>query len=342
MRSIQLVAPRTLEPREMEMPADPGPGEVMVRVRAVGICGSDLHWYLEDGVGSYRAVHPQVLGHEPAGEVVAVGRGVSGLAVGERVAIEPAITCGECEFCRSGRHNNCVTSIFMGTPQMPGLFREYAVMPERNAVAIPANMSFDDATIIEPLAVMLHVMELVEIRLGDTVAVMGAGPIGMLMATMARIAGASRVWIADRVPHRLELARAMGLECAVEISRIAQAVMDETQGRGADIVFDAAGKAETIDAGFGAARLGGQFVLIGIPDEMRPRVDWHAAMGKELSIQTIKRSNHNAHGAIELLEAGKIPKAFVTHRLPLEETARGFEMLAGYTDGVGKVIIRIP
>src|SRR5579864_2078789 len=132
MQSIQLVAPRTLEPREMPMPADPGPGEVLVRVRSVGICGSDMHWYLEDGIGPHRAVHPQVLGHEPAGEVVAVGREVHGLAAGQKVAIEPAITCGACEFCRSGHHNNCITTIFMGGPQMPGLFREYAVMPEHN------------------------------------------------------------------------------------------------------------------------------------------------------------------------------------------------------------------
>src|ERR1700694_5299007 len=190
MNSIQLVAPRRLESREMPMPPDPAVGEVLVRLRAVGICGSDMHWYKEGGIGSSPAIYPQVLGHEPAGEVVAVGKGVDGIRVGQRVIVEPAITCGECESCRSGHHNNCVTSIFMGGPEMAGLFREYAIMPARNAVPIPAHMSFEEATIIEPLSVMLHVLELVDIHLGDTVAVMGAGPIGLLMATMARIAGA--------------------------------------------------------------------------------------------------------------------------------------------------------
>ena len=190
MNSIQLVAPRLLEARRMPAPSDPGPGEVLVRLRAIGICGSDMHWYKEGGIGSSRAAYPSVLGHEPAGEIVAVGKGVDSVRVGQRVAVEPAITCGHCEFCRSGHHNNCIGSIFMGSPQMPGLFREYAVMPQRNVVPIPDAISFVGATILEPLSVMLHILELTDIHLGDTVAVMGAGPIGLLMASVARIAGA--------------------------------------------------------------------------------------------------------------------------------------------------------
>src|ERR1041385_1013967 len=152
MNSIQLVAPRILELRQMPMPPDPAPGEVLVRMRAVGVCGSDMHWYKEGGIGSMPAVYPQVLGHEPAGEVVAVGKGVEGIRSGQRVAIEPAITCGHCEFCRSGHHNNCVGSIFMGGPQMAGFFRDHAVVPQRNVVPIPDGMTFAAATIIEPLA----------------------------------------------------------------------------------------------------------------------------------------------------------------------------------------------
>src|SRR2546423_2026830 len=256
MNSIQLVSPRKLELRQMPMPPDPAPGEVLVRLRAVGICGSDMHWYKEGGIGSSPAIYPQVLGHEPAGEVVAIGKGVDGIRAGQRVIVEPAITCGHCEFCRSGHHNNCVTSIFMGSPQMPGLFRDYAVMPQRNVVPIPDSMSFVAATILEPLSVILHILELTDIRLGDTVAVMGAGPIGLLMASVARIAGASRIFIADRVPHRLRLAREMGFECAVEVGRVQQAVMDETRGRGGDVVFDAAAAPVTFNLSIAVARLG--------------------------------------------------------------------------------------
>ncbi len=177
------------------MPPEPAAGEVMVRLRATGICGSDMHWYKEGGIGSSRAVYPMVLGHEPAGEIVAVGKNVEGLKVGQKVVVEPSITCGLCEFCRTGQHNNCVSSTFMGSPQMPGLFREFAVVPVRNVMALPDSMSFVAATILEPLSVILHILELVDIRLGDTVAVMGAGPVGLLTASVARIAGASKIFV---------------------------------------------------------------------------------------------------------------------------------------------------
>lgn len=196
----------------MPAPPDPGPGEVLVKLRAVGICGSDLHWYLEGGIGTYAAAYPQVLGHEPSGEIAAVGRGVPDLREGQRVAIEPAITCGHCELCRSGRHNNCVRSVFMGTPQMPGLFREYAVVPAGNVVAVPDSMDFAAATVIEPLAVILHILELAPIRVGDSIAIFGAGPIGLLTAAVARLAGASQILAADRVAHRLRMAAQMGAD----------------------------------------------------------------------------------------------------------------------------------
>jgi L-iditol 2-dehydrogenase len=324
------------------MPSDPAPGEVLVRLRAVGICGSDMHWYKEGGIGSTPAVYPQVLGHEPAGEIVAVGKGVEGVRIGQRVAVEPAIVCGHCEFCRSGHHNNCVTSIFMGSGAMPGLFREFAVMPERNVVPIPDGMSFVAATVIEPLSVILHILEMTDIHVGDTVAVMGAGPIGLLTASVARVAGAGRIFMADKVPHRLQMAREMGVDCAVETSKLEQCVMDETRGRGVDIVFDAAAALETINLSIAVARLGGRVVLIGIPSEKDLNIDIHLAMSKELSIQTVKRSNQNAHGAIHLMEAGRIGDQIVTHRLPLEQTPEAFAMLGAYANGVGKVVIEIP
>jgi L-iditol 2-dehydrogenase len=203
-------------------------------------------------------------------------------------------------------------------------------------------MSFVAATILEPLSVILHILELTDIRLGDTVAVMGAGPIGLLMASVARIAGASHIFIADKVPHRLQLARDMGFDCALEIGRFQQAVLDETRGRGVDVVFDAAAALETINMSIAIARLGGRVVLIGIPSEQELNLDIHMAMAKELNIQTVKRSNHNAHGAIELMQSGRIGEQIVTHRLPLEQTPQAFELLAGYADNVGKVVIEIP
>jgi L-iditol 2-dehydrogenase len=343
MRSVQLVAPRRLEERPMPQPPDPAPGEVAVRLRAVGICGSDLHWYLEGAIGSACAVYPQVLGHEPAGEIVALGRGVNDLKLGQKVSIEPSITCGHCEYCLAGFHNNCLNCVFMGSPRRPGLFLECAVVPARNVEPFPAEISFVHAALIEPLAVMMHVRELVDLSVGETVAILGAGPIGMLCASMARIAGASRIFIADKVRHRLELARKMGADVTILTTSesVRETVLDATRGRGVDVVFEAAGAAETINAGITITRPGGRFVLIGIPSEKNLNIDLLTAMDRELRVQTIKRSNHKGHSAVELLKSGRIPDALITHRLPLEKTPDAFEMLAAYADGVGKVVIEI-
>ncbi|MCP5113789.1 MAG: alcohol dehydrogenase catalytic domain-containing protein [bacterium] len=344
MRSMQLVAPRTMEEREMAQPPDPGPGEVAVRIRAVGVCGSDMHWYLHGRMGSFPAAYPQVLGHEPAGEIVALGARTGELRTGQRVAIEPSITCGHCEYCLAGAHNNCVKSVFMSSPALEGLFREYAVVPARNVDPFPEERSFSQATLIEPLAVMAHILELVEIRMGDTVAVMGAGPIGMLCAAMARSCGASRVFIADKVRHRLELARVMGADVAIHMPSepVRDVVMDETRGRGVDVAMEAAGSMETLNAAIGLARPGGQVVSIGITSELDWKIDLETLMANELRLQTIKRSNHQSRPAIEILKSGCVPEALITHRLPLEQTPAAFEMLTDYSDGVGKVVIEVP
>jgi len=343
MRSVQLVAHQTLELKEMPAPPDPGPGEVLVRLRAVGICGSDMHWYAEGGIGPVRAAYPQILGHEPAGEIVALGRSVENLRVGQKVSIEPSVTCGHCEFCLSGHHNNCVSSIFMGSPQMPGLFRDYAVVPAKNVVSVPDRLNWVEATVIEPLAVILHVLELVEVRLGDTVAVLGVGPIGMLTMLVARIAGASKIFVADKVPERLRLALELGADCAVNVNEASffESVMDQTKGRGVDLVFDCAAAVETINWSLAVARLGGRVVMIGIPSEPVLRVDLMTAMAKELSVQTIKRSNHNSHAAIELIESGRITDRIVTHRYPLERTPEAFQTLHAYADGICKAVIEL-
>jgi L-iditol 2-dehydrogenase len=343
MRSIQLLAPRVLEEREMPQPPDAGHGEVTVRIRAVGLCGSDLHWYQDGRIGEIPATYPQVLGHEPAGEIIEIGAGVHDFAVGDRVVIEPSITCGHCEHCLKGFHNNCIRSVFMGGPQAAGMFREYATVPAGNCTPFPLSMSYSVATLVEPLAVMAHMLEMVDIHVGDTVAVTGAGPIGMLCAATARAAGASRAFIADRLPYRLKIALGMGADCAIDTTQqpLVETVLDATNGRGVDLVLEAAGSAETVNAAIRMARLGGTVMLIGILSELYPKIDIHSAMMKEVRLQTLKRSNHRAAEALKLLASQKISTSLITHTLPLAHTPNAFEMLTNYTDGVGKAIIEI-
>ncbi len=343
MRSIQLVSKGILEERAMMEPADPGHAEVAVRIRAVGVCGSDLHWYQDGRMGEFPAAFPQVLGHEPAGEIVAVGKGVVDFAPGDRVVMEPSLTCGHCEFCIKGHHNHCVKTIFMGGPQAPGMFREYVTLPAVNCTHFPDGLTYATATLVEPLAVMTHMLELVEIRVGDTVAVTGAGPIGMLCASLAKAAGASRVFIADRLPYRLKLAQAMGADVAIDTTAqsLIETVADATRGRGVDLVLEASGSAEMTNAAIRIARMGGTVMQIGIFSELMPQLDIHTAMLKELDFKTLKRSNHRALDALRLLDTGKIPTSLITHSLPLAETPKAFEMLTRYTGGVGKAIIEI-
>ncbi len=344
MRAVQLVAPRRLEMRDLAAPREPGPGEVLVRIRAIGLCGSDMHWYLEGGIGAVRATYPMVLGHEPAGEIVAVGRDVDDRAAGDRVAIEPTLSCGHCEFCLRGAPNQCPQGIFQGGPQAPGFFREYAVVPAHNTDLAPRGMPFDRIALAEPVAVVVNVFDRVPVRAGDTVAVIGAGSIGLLCIAMAKLAGASLVVAADRVPHRLALARAMGAGVAVLTpgESVVDAVMDATRGRGVDVAIEAAGSAETVNAALAAARSGGRAVLIGLTSDVAMPVDLMTAMSKELRIQTVKRSNHRGAAAMKLLEADAIPLSVVTHRLPLEKTSDAFEMLANYADNIGKLLVEIP
>jgi L-iditol 2-dehydrogenase len=326
----------------MSLPGDPGPDEVLIKLRSVGICGSDMHWYLDGSIYGFPATYPLVLGHEPAGQVKAVGSRVAGLKPGDRVSIEPTISCGHCEYCGRGQHNNCTNSQFMGSPQLAGLLREYATVPAHNAELVPDNFSYTQASLIEPAAVIMHMLELVQIHPGDTVAILGAGPIGLLAAAVARNCGASQVLMADKLPHRIRMAQEQGATAAVPIEQFRESVADLTRGRGVDLAIDAAGAAETINAALAAARLGGTFVLIGIPNHVPVGVDLFSAMAKEIRIQPLKRSNHCSKPAIALLASGAIPEAIVTHRVNVDQAPAAFETLAGYRDGIGKLVVEFP
>jgi L-iditol 2-dehydrogenase len=331
-----------VEVRDIALPMDPGPGEVLVKLRSVGVCGSDLHWYLDGSIYGYPATYPMVLGHEPAGEIVATGSGVSEPKPGDLVSIEPTVSCGHCEYCVRGQHNNCVDGRIMGSPQLPGLLREYAVVPAHNATAVPKNFSYTQASLVEPVAVIMHMLQLVDIHAGDTVAVLGAGPIGLLAAAVARNAGAAQVLVADKLPHRIRMAEDLGVTAAVPIGQFRELVLDKTSVRGVDLAIDAAGAAETINTALAVTRPGGTFVLIGIPNHVPVGVDLFSAMAKEIRIVTVKRSNHRSHPAIALIASGAIPESIVTHRVAVEQAPAAFEVLAEYRDCIGKLAVEFP
>ncbi len=340
MKALQLVAPRHLELGTLPDPPDPRHDEVLVRLRATGVCGSDMHTFSEGSIGGTDAVYPSVLGHEPAGEVLETGRGVMDLPAGTKVAVEPFVIRSECEFTRTGRHNLALDHAFMGK-DYPGALREYVVMPRRNLVPIPASMSFADAAFIEPLAVVLHTFELAELRMGETVAVIGTGPIGLIAVAVAKLTGASVIVAADSLPHRLARASRLGATATVNVTKEPpdDAVMDLT-GCGAHVVVDAAGNPESINSAIRCLRPGGRMVLVGIPSASAIPVNFWPALEREARIHVQKRSNGNDHEALRLLERGLLRSDdIMSHRFPLERGQEAFELFADYRDGVIKPLI---
>lgn len=340
MKALQLVAPQRLELGTLPDPPDPGHGEVLVRLRSTGVCGSDMHVFSEGSIAGFHADYPCVLGHEPGGEVAEVGPGVSDLARGARVAVEPFVVRAECEFTRSGRHNLALRNAFMGK-DFPGALREYAVMPRRNLLPIPDSLSFADAAFIEPLAVLLHTFELAEVKMGESIAIIGTGPIGLIAVSMAKSKGASVIVAADRIDHRVNHAVRLGATAAVNTDResVVDAVMDLT-GCGAHVVIDAAGTSESINCSLRCLRPGGRVVVIGIPSEDAVSVNLWTALDREARIHVQKRSNGNDHDALELLSRGVMRSDdFISHRFPLDRGQDAFETMAGYRDGVLKPMI---
>ncbi|MDX2154141.1 MAG: alcohol dehydrogenase catalytic domain-containing protein [Bryobacteraceae bacterium] len=322
-------------------PPAPGPGEVLARVEAVGICGSDLHNFMEGGIGDAVAVYPMVLGHEPTGVVVECGHGVTGWAPGDRVVLEPAIYCYHCEFCLSGRHNVCSNLRFMSVAPDPGYFRQFVTLPAANLLPLPAGMGFDEGTVFEPLAVALHSLTFADVKLGETVAVFGAGPIGLLTVAAVKLAGARMVLVVEPVAHRREMAKAMGADEVFDASEPVQAVLGATRGRGVDVAIDCAAKEDTINQCLHVTRNAGRVVITGIPSEVKIPLEFHVLRRKEIRFYNVRRSNHTSELALELMaEKPHLFAPLVTHARGLDDVQGAFELLERYGDGVGKIVLR--
>ena len=343
-RAAELTGVRRFQIVERSTP-DPGPGQVQVRVAAVGVCGSDLHSYSEGAVGDSPCVYPMVLGHEPAGVVLKTGAGVTGWSPGDRAALEPALYCYHCEFCRSGHHNVCASLRFMSNPEEPGFFRECLNLPARNLLALPQEVGLELATMVEPLAVALHSMQFVALQRGETAAVFGSGPIGLLTLIALKLAGVGRVWVIDPVAHRLELARAAGADTVLDPLSIdpVRQIHHDTGGRGVDVAIDCGGKHDSVNQCIHATRNGGRVVITAIPSEVRVPVEFSPLRRKEIALYNVRRSNHESPAALEMISAhARRFGPLITHTRPLDRIGQAFSLLESYQDGVGKLLITFP
>jgi L-iditol 2-dehydrogenase len=300
----------------------PGPGEELVRVTAVGICGSDVHWWHEGGIGGDRIVAPLVLGHEAAGVIE------TGPRRGERVAIDPAQPCGRCEFCAEGSVNLCSALRFAGHAPQDGAMCSHIAWPAHCLVPLPDTMTDVEGAMLEPLGVALYSVDLGEVRPGMSVGVFGCGTIGLSVLQIAREAGATRLFATDlpALPHRLEAARAFGAApFAADGGREVAAILDATGGRGVDVAFDASGDPEAVEAAVAAVKPGGRAILIGIPCEDRTAFTASTARRKDLAIRVVHRMKHTYRRAIRLVASGRVDlRSQVTHHFPLADAAEAF------------------
>ena len=342
MRIAELYELRSF--RFIDAPApDPGPGEIQVRVRSVGICGSDLHYYADGCIGDVSIHYPVVLGHEPTGDVWKTGPGVTGFSKGDRAFLEPAIYCYHCEFCRSGHHNCCENITFLSTQPDPGFFREFLNLPANNVLPMPAEVDHDTGTLFEPLAVVLHSMKLGIPQIGETVAVFGAGPIGLLTIAVLRASGVGRIWCVEPREARRELAKSVGANAVIDPAQVdpVKQIMADTGKRGVDLSIDCATKARTSMQSIEVVRSASRVVITGIPSEAETPLNMHLMRRKEVLLHNVRRSNHDTEAAIGMLRA--YPKVFaplVTHKLPIEKVGRSFEMLETGDDGAAKIVLQ--
>lgn len=329
MKSLRLHGTGNLQIHEEPVPVA-GAGEKLVRVKAVGVCGSDLHWFGEGSIGDAKLEHPLVLGHEFAGVT----------EDGQRVAIDPAIPCGHCEFCERGHPNLCANLIFAGHGKTDGALREWMAWSEKSLFPIPDSFSDADGAMLEPLGVAIHTVDLGKLKAGMTVGVFGCGPIGLMIIQMAKLSGATTIVATDKLAHRVEAAKHFGAHEAFlvdEDSRVSE-IRAATQGRGVDVAFEAVGTQDAIDTSFAAVSTGGKVVLAGIPDDDRTSFSASLARRKGLTIKLVRRMKHTYPRAIQLVSKGLVDvRSIVTHRFPLEQAADAFRV-AERREGL-KVII---
>jgi len=343
MKAALLTGIKKIEVREIPEPELTTDTDVLVRVGAVGVCGSDIHYYSEGGIGDQIVRYPFVVGHECSGTVEKAGASVRRLKPGDRVAVDPAIVCGTCDQCLAGRPNTCRRLLYLGTPeQLSGALCERIVMPEESCFLLPAELTLEEGVLVEPLTIAVHGLKLAGEPVPDTVAVLGAGPIGLSVLLAARAAGVRAVYVTDKIDSRVEAARKAGASWAGNPDREDIAArMRSLSPEGLDAVFECCGDQSAFDQAIDILKPGGRLLIIGIPAVDRISFDVHALRRKELSLHNVRRQRFSVREAIDLIRNKQVDVRFMaTHTFALAEARQAFEIAAGYRDGVIRAIIR--
>jgi len=334
---------------KMEIVDLPGPGikndnDVLLKVEVVGVCGSDVHYYLTGRIGSQVVKYPYRVGHECSATVAAAGKNVKTVKPGDEVAVEPAVSCHNCPQCKMGRENTCYNLKFLGTPgQGDGCLCEYIVMPEDCCFPTKGRITLEQAALCEPFTIGVYTIKQSRLVAGDKIAILGSGPIGLSCLVAAKVQGASAVYVTDKLDYRADVAKKAGATWAGNPDKqdVVKAILKH-EPLGLDIACECAGKPETLDQAVGLLRPGGVLMLVGIPREDRVSFPIDQLRRKEITIINVRRQNRSAELAMDLVAEGKAKIDFmVTHRFSLDQAKTAFDLVAAYRDGVVKAMIRL-
>ncbi len=338
---MQSIGQIEIEERDIPEAKD---NEVLVKLEYVGICGSDLHYYETGAIGDFVVEPPFVLGHEPGGTVVAVGKNVKHLKVGDRVALEPGKTCGHCEFCKTGRYNLCPDVIFFATPPVDGVFQEYVAHEADLCFKLPDNVSTLEGALIEPLAVGFHAAIQGDAHLGQRAIVMGAGCIGLVSMMALKARGISEVYVVDIMEKRLEKALELGAAGVINGAKedVIERVKELTDENGVDLVIETAGTKITASQAIQVAKKGAHIVLVGYSKSGEMTLPMSMVLDKELTLKSVFRYRHIYPMAIDAVAAGKVNlKGIVTDVFELDEAQKAMDYSVHHKGDIVKAVIHI-
>ncbi|WIJ26236.1 NAD(P)-dependent alcohol dehydrogenase [Devosia sp. RR2S18] len=343
VRALVLERQHELAMRDIDLPLEVGPGMVKIAIHTVGVCGSDVHYYTHGRIGPFVVEAPMVLGHEAAGTVVELGEGVNQLKVGDRVCMEPGIPNANSRASRLGMYNVDPAVSFWATPPVHGVLTPHVVHPANYTFKLPDNVSFAEGAMVEPFAVGMQAATKAGIKPGDTAVVLGAGPIGTMVAIAALAGGCARVIIADLAQPKLDIAA--GYQGVIPINirqaNLVAEVARVTEGWGADVVFECSGSPKAWETIMDLPRPGGTIVVVGLPVEPI-KVDIAAASTKELRIENVFRYAHQYERAIALFASGRVDlKPLISETFSFEDAIAAFERAAEARPSDVKLQIRV-
>ncbi len=342
MKAMMLTGIREMEMKDVPKPMLVNDDDVLIKVKTVAVCGSDVHYYVSGKIGSQVVKYPFPVGHESAGIVEKTGPTVTNVKPGDRIAIEPAMPCGKCDQCKAGRPHTCRNNRFLGCPgQAEGSLKEYLVMPAHCCFPIADSMTYDDAAISEPLTIGVYAVNQSNMFKGAKVGILGFGPIGWSVMIPARIKGAEKIYVTDKIDARTKMATENDADYSANPDKTdVVKEIKQQEPHELDIVFECCGSQEAMNQAVQLVKPGGKILIIGIPEFDRWSFPVDDFRHKEITVINVRRQNQTVEETLDLIASGKADVSNMpTHRFKFEDTKKAFDLVADYKDGVMKAMV---